>query len=328
MARSKSDIFHLLQTDRELSVDVRRHLVASLFASPASLVLGAAAGGAAGLSAASISNNPLTMAVGIAVPIAGLARVIQAALMNRAGFGRVMPAHAELQYELGAWIFSALLGVLAFLSLTRTSDSGLHLLCACVTIGYAAGICTRNAGRPTVALGQLILATGPLTIALALSGDPTRWVLAMVTILFMLGMSDITRRTYLAFLAAVSESRARENAVREQLDLLPNMIWSADAAGHITFRSARWKEFTGLDFDGWDAMSLLVHEADLPTTGQSWLSAVKAGTPFEAAFRLRHHSGSFRWVLSRGRPRRDETGRVVGWLGACADIQDHRITPL
>jgi PAS domain S-box-containing protein len=308
-----------------MSADVRRHLVATLFASPASLAIGAVAGGAAGISAASLSNDSATIFVGLAVPVAGAARVVQASLMNRADPAQPSVVRAEVHYEIGAWLFSALLGLLAFLVLTRSSDGGLQLLASCVALGYAAGICARNAGRPTVALGQLTLSALPLTVGLALSDDPTRWVLAIVNVLFILGMSDITRRTYLAFQSAVAESRARENDVREQLDHLPNMIWSADATGRITFRSSRWKEFTGLDLDQWEAGALLVHAADQAAVQAAWRRSVESGAPFEAAFRLRHRSGEFRRVLNRARPERDAAGGVLRWHGACVDIHEHAL---
>lgn len=320
MTKSDSDIFRLLEEDRALSDDVRTHLVASLFASPSSLAVGALAGGAAGLSAATLAGDPVIIAVGVAVPFAGLARVIQASFAIQSK----RPERYELGYELGAWIFSGLLGLLAYLVLTRTDQAGLHLLTSCVALGYAAGICARNAGRPAIALGQLSLAAFPLSAALAQSSDPTRWVLAAVNLLFILGMSEITRKTYYAFQSAVADSRVRERAVRDELDHLPNMIWSADAQGNATYRSARWKDFTGLDPSDWgDGARLLVHPADHAALLEAWRRSVQTGAPLEAAFRLRSKSGGYRRVLSRGRAEKDEQGCIVSWHGACVDIHDY-----
>jgi PAS domain-containing protein len=319
LAKTESDIFHLLEEDRTLSADVRTHLVATLFASPSSLAVGALAGAAAGLSAATLSSDQFIIAVGLAVPLAGVARVIQADFAIRSK----EPGRHELAYELGAWAFSGLLGLLAYLVLTRTHQPGLHLLTACVALGYAAGICARNAGRPAIALGQLTLAALPLSAALAQSNDPTRWVLAAVNLLFILGMSDITRKTYYAFQSAVAVSRARECAIRDELDLLPNMIWSADAHGKATYRSVRWKEFTGLDPSDWGDGVLLVHAADHAALKEAWRRSVQTGAPFEATFRLRSKSGGYRRVLSRGRAEKDEQDRVVSWHGACVDIHDY-----
>jgi PAS domain S-box-containing protein len=328
LARLESNILDLLQADRELSADVRRHLVATLFASPASLTVGAVAGSSAGISAALMAQDRLTIIVGLAVPAVGLLRVIHAFVESRQSAPRLTSAGSQIRYEAGAWIFSALIGLLAFLALTRTNETGLQLLAACVALGYAAGICARNAGRPTVALGQLMLAAFPLSPALALSNDPALWVLAVVNLLFILGMSDITRRTYFAFQSAVAESRAREQEIREQLDHLPNMIWSADATGELTFQSRRWKEFTGLDLGDWQDGRLLVHAGDYSALAAGWRRAVKTGLPFETTFRLRHRSGEYRRVLSRARAERDDAGRVIRWHGACVDIHDHSVAQL
>lgn len=322
MAKLESDILDLLKADRELSGEVRRHLVAMLFASPTSLAMGAAAGSAAGISAAIIAEDPATVAIGLAVPLVGFVRVLQAVFEHRRSLFRLPKDGSQTQYEFGAWIFSALLGLLAFLVLTRTEEPGLQLLTACVALGYAAGICARNAGRPRVALGQLMLAALPLSPALILSDEPARWVLAIINLLFIFGMSDITRRTFFAFQSAVAESRAREAAIAQHLDQLPNMIWSADARGEIIFQSRRWKEFTGLDLADRQHAALLVHAADRAALSAAWRRCVASGEAFEAVYRLRHKSGEYRHVLARGRPERDGSGAVVRWHGACVDIHE------
>ena len=253
--------------------------------------------------------------------------MLQAIFEHRRSLFRLPEDGLQAQYELGAWIFSALLGLLAFLVLTRTDEPGLQLLTACVALGYAAGICARNAGRPRVALGQLMLAALPLSPALILSDEPARWVLAVVNLLFIFGMSDITRKTFFAFQSAVAESRAREAAIREQLDHLPDMIWSADARGEMIFQSRRWKEFTGLDLADRQHAALLVHAADRATVTAAWRHSVRSGEAFEAVYRLRHRSGEYRHVLARARPERDASGAVVRWHGACVDIHEQVAGP-
>jgi PAS domain S-box-containing protein len=322
LARLESDILDLLKADRELSGDVRRHLVAMLFASPTSLAMGAAAGSAGGIAAAIMAEDQLTAVVGLAIPVVSVVRVVQAVMEHRRSLARLPKDGSQVQYEFGAWIFSALLGLLAFLVLTRTEEPGLQLLTACVALGYAAGICARNAGRPRVALGQLVFAALPLSPALILSDDPAHWVLAVVNLLFIFGMSDITRKTFFAFQSAVAESRAREAAIGEQLDHLPNMIWSADARGEVIYQSRRWKEFTGLDLADWQHAAMLVHAADRAALAAAWRTCVKSGEAFEAVYRLRHRSGEYRHVLARARPERDDAGAVVRWHGACVDIHE------
>lgn len=317
----------VLRADRQLDGELRARLVATLFASPTSLATGAAAGSAAGLTVAATATDVPSVCVGLAVPVFGLMRVLHAVYEQRRGRTAPNAARTEKLYEWGAWLFSSLLGLLAFLVLTRTADPGLHLLVACVAIGYAAGICARNAGRPVVALGQLTLAAFPISPALALSSDPARWVLAGINLLFILGLADITRKTYFALQSAMSTARAREDQFKEALDHLPQMAWSADSQGAFTHYSRRWTEFTGssaLDSSS-GSRAALVHPEDWPHFLTMWNHSVETGSRFEAQYRLRHRSGKYRWVLSLGMPERDGRGHVLRWHGTCTDIHDKQL---
>ena len=46
------------------------------------------------------------------------------------------------------------------------------------------------------------------------------------------------------------------------------------------------------------------------------------GQPYEIEYRLRHHTGAYRWVLGRALPIRNEAGEIVRWMGTCTDIDD------
>ena len=49
-------------------------------------------------------------------------------------------------------------------------------------------------------------------------------------------------------------------------------------------------------------------------------AAIAAGRPYELDVRLRQADGTYRWVLRRAVPLRDESGRIVQWYGAGTDI--------
>ena len=313
----------LLRADRELDAELRAKLVGPLFASPASLAVGAAAGAAAGFTVVAVSDDLISIVAGLAVPICGALRVVHALVEQRRAQTLIDSDRTERLYERGAWIFSGLLGLLAFIVLVRTEDAGLHLLVSCVAIGYAAGICARNAGRPTVALGQLTLAAFPVTPALALSGGGAHWVLAGINLLFILGLADITRKTYFALQSAMSNARAREEQFKEALDHLPQMAWSADSQGAFTHYSRRWTEFTGSSpLESGGSRAAFVHPEDWPDFLTMWNHCVETGSRFEAQYRLRHRTGKYRWVLSLGMPEHDGKGRVVRWHGSCTDVHD------
>ncbi|MEG8024891.1 diguanylate cyclase [Sphingomonas aurantiaca] len=83
------------------------------------------------------------------------------------------------------------------------------LLAVTTTIGYAAGIAGRNAGRPWIALSQLCFASLPLSFGLILSFDPLKIALAVVIMLFVVAMMDITLQTYGVILQATTVSREK-----------------------------------------------------------------------------------------------------------------------
>lgn len=316
-------ILPLLKADRQLEPGLRHELVSMLFDSPRSLAIGAAAGCTAGLCAVARAGDALSVALGAALAAVGLGRVVHALVEQERARRSGRHARAELYYEIGAWLFSGLLGLLAFAVLTRTDDAGLHLLVPCVAIGYAAGICARNAGRPKIALAQLALAALPISPALALSDDPVLWVLAGVIFFYVIGLADVTRKTFLAFQSAVVASRAREEELRQMLDHLPQLLWIANPAGDFVYHSRRWKDFTGFDLSELGhSRTGLIHLEDQASFFMSWRRCLKSGSPCEIKYRLRHKSGEYRWMLSRAQPEQDENGRIVRWHGVCVDIHD------
>jgi diguanylate cyclase (GGDEF)-like protein len=195
----------IAKTDRSVAAEVRRSLIETLFASATSLGAGAVAGAACSTAIALSSRDPWLTAMAVAIALTGALRLGHAVFFHRVGDrDSSSSARSETVYELGAWTYAALLGAMALLTLIRSDNALHHLLAAVLTTGYAAGICGRNAGRPVIAIGQLALASAPLSIGLFLSGDPLRWVLGGVNCAFMVGMVDITLQTYSAILKAMS----------------------------------------------------------------------------------------------------------------------------
>jgi diguanylate cyclase (GGDEF)-like protein len=199
------------KTDRAVADEVRRALVETLFTSSTSLGVGAVAGSAISTTIAIGSGDPWLGAIAVAIALVGAARVSHAVFFHRERDADPSgSARSETLYEIGAWAYALLLGVLSLLTLTRSADPLHHMFANTLTIGYAAGICGRNAGRPVIAIGQLALAVGPATLGLAMIGQAVHWVLAGVFIVFMIAMVDITLQTYSAVLRAMSATREQK----------------------------------------------------------------------------------------------------------------------
>jgi PAS domain-containing protein len=56
----------------------------------------------------------------------------------------------------------------------------------------------------------------------------------------------------------------------------------------------------------------------------AWKSALAAGEPFRAEFRVRHYSGSYHYFDMRATALRDAAGQIVKWSGLGLDIVERR----
>ncbi|HEY9733448.1 MAG TPA: PAS domain-containing protein [Drouetiella sp.] len=111
---------------------------------------------------------------------------------------------------------------------------------------------------------------------------------------------------------------------RQMFDMMPQLGWTAHADGSIDWYNRRWYEYTGKTIEelrGWGWQS--VHDPKmLPLVLDRWNASIASGTPFEMKFPLRGKDDKFRWFLTRISPMRDETGRLIRWVGVNTDIQD------
>jgi PAS domain S-box-containing protein len=120
----------------------------------------------------------------------------------------------------------------------------------------------------------------------------------------------------------VTDSEAR---FRELADTTPALMWMTDAEGDVTFVNEGWRRFTGTTFEeelgpSWE---LGVHPEDAALTTSTWDAARAERRPWEREYRLRHHSGEYRWIVDRGRPR-FVGGRYVGYVGTAIDIHERK----
>jgi PAS domain S-box-containing protein len=121
--------------------------------------------------------------------------------------------------------------------------------------------------------------------------------------------------------AALGESESRFRAIA---DSMPQMVWSTRPDGFHDYYNARWYEFTGMpagstDGEGWNDM---FHPEDQPRAWARWSESLATGEPYDIEYRLRHHSGVYRWTLGRAMPIRNAEGEITRWFGTCTDIDD------
>lgn len=129
---------------------------------------------------------------------------------------------------------------------------------------------------------------------------------------------------------AEAASRLRGSDLARQFDGImngsPQMLWMSRADGSGGVYNRAWHDFVGappgtITFDTW---AQWVHPDDRDRAQLAWRRALSAQDGYEIDYRLRHHSGDYRWVTSRGSPTYDARGCVEGWLGTTIDIDDRK----
>jgi PAS domain S-box-containing protein len=132
----------------------------------------------------------------------------------------------------------------------------------------------------------------------------------------------------------VTEQRELEQALRDAAgrfrtltEAVPQMVWTADPRGNVTFLNRRWDEYTGVPLAaGREARREMVHPDDAEEARAAWDLAV-ANPPdrYSHEFRLRRAAdGAYRWMLTTAVPLRDEAGAVAEWVGSITDIDDQK----
>jgi PAS domain S-box-containing protein len=123
--------------------------------------------------------------------------------------------------------------------------------------------------------------------------------------------------------AALYESEARFRFIT---DLSPGLIWVTDENKQCTWFNRTWLDFTGRNREqdlgtGWTDC---VHADDLAGYYAVADRHFDARLPFAAEARLRRRDGAYRWMLSLGQPRFDESGSFKGYVGTCLDITERK----
>jgi PAS domain S-box-containing protein len=115
--------------------------------------------------------------------------------------------------------------------------------------------------------------------------------------------------------------------LRDVIETIPAMAWTALPDGSNEFVNRRWAEYTGLSAkdtagSGWTAA---LQPDDRQPYWERWRASLAKGEPFEAEARFRcAANGEYRWLLARGVAVRDEHGKILRWYGILTDIEDRK----
>ncbi len=151
------------------------------------------------------------------------------------------------------------------------------------------------------------------------------------------GVSVFCLSSIAAFLAFIwwnslyifrADSALRESSLRYNFltKALPQIIWTANADGTVSYFNESWHQYTGLSFEETKDHSwkIVIHPEDLPGCLERWNRALATGEVYETEYRLRSASGTYRWHLGRALPLRNSDGQITEWVGTCTDIHGQK----
>jgi PAS domain S-box-containing protein len=133
---------------------------------------------------------------------------------------------------------------------------------------------------------------------------------------------DITDRKKNEEALVTSEARYRVLA-----DLNPQAIWMGAPDGSITYANQGFLDYIGLTIEALSGLNWLTtfHPEDQQRALEAWTHSVATGREYDLEARLiRAKDGVSRWWWMRAQAVRDESGKILHWLGVAIDIDDRK----
>jgi diguanylate cyclase (GGDEF)-like protein len=245
--------------DQEMSPAIYAALVYSLFQNPAPMFAGAVCAAVAAVMTAVKTGDGALWPCALLLIVTGGVRALDMRRYQRrmSGLTAEDAGHWEIRYQTGAMLYAIALGIWCVVVLLRSDDAVAHMICTSVTIGYMAAGAGRTYGRPWIFHLQILLACGSLSIALALRGSPYYLGVALLNVLFFIGLKHITTSLQQIFVRALI-AKEREAALAGQFDTalnnMPHGLCMFGADGRLAVMNHRFGEMMGLKDD-------LVHSA-------------------------------------------------------------------
>src|SRR6202167_4115049 len=140
-------------------------------------------------------------------------------------------------------------------------------------------------------------------------------------------------REFVGAVTDITEHKTAEGKIREQeaefrqiVDLAPQLVAVYGSGLERLYANRMALDYQGVRLDEWRQMSVgsLTHPDDSERLEANWDHALASGAACEAELRLRKHDGTYRWVLARFTPMRDDEGQITRWYVACTDIEDRK----
>jgi PAS domain S-box-containing protein len=120
----------------------------------------------------------------------------------------------------------------------------------------------------------------------------------------------------------ISSLEDSEQRFRRIADASPVLLWISDQAGNRTLSNKAWCDFTGLTQEESlaECWRQAVHPSDRAVYLAKWNEIARGHKKFQHEYRLRHVSGTYRWVMEQAIPLFSSAGRLEGYVSSCVDL--------
>ena len=117
-----------------------------------------------------------------------------------------------------------------------------------------------------------------------------------------------------------------EKQFRQMAELMPQKVWTSDAAGNKNYFNQTLLDYAGYTFEelrgtGWEK---IIHPEDWEKNKIPWEESVRTGKDYEAENRLLRKDGIYLWHLTRAVALKDDDGNIKMWVGSKTEIQGQR----
>ncbi|MBV9564270.1 MAG: EAL domain-containing protein [Bradyrhizobium sp.] len=200
------------------------------------------------------TGNPLLWPCALSIVAIGTARAFQMRQHERrtSVLSYEQAKAFEPRYAVSALAYAGALGAWCFITILGSNDAVAQMLCVAVTVGYTGGGAARNYGNPRLIQLHILFACGPMSLALAMHGDFYYIGLAVLLVLFFIGLKDINLNVHHIFVNALT-SGFREAALAGQFDTalnnMPHGLCMFRADGQLAVINHRFSEMMNLPDD-------------------------------------------------------------------------------
>ncbi|WP_316214421.1 putative bifunctional diguanylate cyclase/phosphodiesterase [Bradyrhizobium sp. SZCCHNR2035] len=242
--------------DQRMSPAIHAALINSLFQDPGPMFAGALCAAIAAIMTAVKSGDLYLWPCAALLIIVGALRSLDMRHYRRLRDANQLsqPATArwEMRYQIGAMAYALVLGVWSLAAVLDSRDPVVHLIAITVTLCYMSAGAGRTYGRPWIFHVQILLACGPLTVALMLDGSPYYLGMAVFCVLFFLSLKHISTNLQKMFVQAFV-AREGETALANQFDTalnnMPHGLCMFGADGRLAVMNYRFCQMAALPDD-------------------------------------------------------------------------------